>query len=94
LGTSVEETIGVAKILVASANVIATVRVAKLAAWPASPNVTPVATVTVHSVPALSVALAVVNVSVEVAVPEFAAATVKVVEPQSLPGVASAPVVI
>ena len=56
------------------------------------PVVTPVPTVTLHSVYALRVAVRASSVSVAVAAPVFALVTVNVVEPQPLAlGVASVP---
>jgi hypothetical protein len=84
VATAVDTLIAVAPILAVLAKVNASVRVLLLAVWPTALVVTPVATVTVHSVPAGSVAVAAVNVNVAVAAPVLAAATAKVVLPHPL----------
>lgn len=81
--TAVDVVIAAAAAFPAAA-VKATVRVFRLAACTAAGLVTPVATVTVHAPYATSVAVAAVNVSVAVDVPELALATVQVVVPQSV----------
>ena len=77
------------------ASVPATVRVFRFAVWAFALVVMPVATVTVHSDPAASVAVFAVKVTVAVAVPELLAATVKPVlpHPAEVVGVASVPMV-
>ena len=84
-----------AAMLVALPSVTATVRVFRFADCAFALVVTPVATVTVHSAPAASVAVLDVSVSVAVAVPELVAATVKAVvpHPADMLGVASVPMV-
>ena len=79
-----DDAIATAAMLVAAANDTATVRVLRSAACPFALVVSPLPTVTVHCVPAASVAVPAVSVSVVVAVPEFDAAAVNVVDPQPL----------
>jgi hypothetical protein len=81
---AVDVVIAVAAMSVACVSVTAMVRVLKFASCGSTPVVTPVAIVIVHSVPAESVAVAVVNTSDAVAVPEYIAATVNDVEPHPL----------
>jgi hypothetical protein len=82
--TAVDVLIGVAAISVAADNIIATVLVFRFATCPRVLVVTPVAMVTVHSVPAERVAVAAVKVIVAVEVPELLTAPVNEVDPQPL----------